>query len=61
MMMKMNSTKKIMSCVGTVMAVGAVVAFAGSCMTSNTQCMKRKIKKMANKMTDVIDAVASMM
>lgn len=60
-MMKMNSMKKNLCCVGTVMAVGSVMAFAGSCKMTNMKCIKRMIRQKANMIEDIVDAVTSMM
>ena len=53
--------KKALCCVGTVMAVGSVMAFAGSCKMTNMKCIKRMIRQKANMIEDIVDAVTSMM
>ena len=60
--MKMNTTKNIMKGVGGVLAVcSAVTMMAGAKKNDTASSTKRTIKKTANKITDVIDAVTSFM
>ena len=59
----MNTTKNIMKGVGGVLAVcSAVTMMAGTKhMNATATSTKKTIKKTANKITDVIDAVTSFM
>ena len=60
--MKMNTTKNIMKGIGGVLAVcSAVSMVAGSRKMDMSSSTKHTIKKTANKITDVIDAVTSFM
>ena len=60
--MKMNTTKNIMKGVGGVLAVCSAVTMMASAKKSDTMSgTKKSIKKTANKITAVIDAVTSFM
>lgn len=60
--MKMNTTKNIMKGVGGVLAVCSAVTMMATSKKSDTMnSTKKSIKKTANKITDVIDAVTSFM
>ncbi|MBQ9517155.1 MAG: hypothetical protein IJR60_03685 [Eubacterium sp.] len=60
--MKINTTKNIMKGIGATLAVcSAITMMASSNKMNAASSTKHTIKKTANKITNVIDAVASFM
>ncbi|WP_178666843.1 hypothetical protein [uncultured Eubacterium sp.] len=60
--MNSKSAKMVMKCVGTTLAICSALAIAGGCTASSGSTSTKKfIKKTVNKMSDIVDAVATFM
>ena len=58
--MSAKTTRALMKCVGSTLAVCSAVAMVGGCQ-SNSHNAKKTMKKTANKFADIIDTVSDML
>ncbi|MDO4364750.1 MAG: hypothetical protein Q4C99_09495 [Clostridia bacterium] len=60
--MSIKTSKMLMKCVGATLALCSAMAIAGGCCcTSSSSSAKKFMKKTMNKMSDVVDTLASFM
>lgn len=58
MIMKNNTSKTVMKCLGATFAVCSAISMIGGCKTNDS---KKAIKKTVNKVADFVDTVATFM
>lgn len=60
--MNVKTSRIMMKCVGATLAICSVMAVAGGCCSNSTSSSTKKfMKKTMNKMSDIVDTVASFM
>ncbi len=59
--MSIKASKMMMKCVGATLALCSAMAIAGGCCCSGSLSTKKFMKKTMNKMSDVVDTLASFM
>ena len=59
--MSIKASKMMMKCVGATLAFCSAMALAGGCCCSGSSSTKKFMKKTMNKMSDVVDTLASFM